>query len=178
MNTCSFCNWTNIGLLNIAEPSAEPRWICHGCVKLIADARDGMVPAPKRMYPIQDGPSVPWEVMAPHEAMSQKNHSQSIARIAERGGFSCAEAWMIVNAIEYKGGETKETWDDYRRKWIAYAERINTGMVPVAKLQPTIELLHLLRNRYSAVIHPTSVQDINTEITRLQSILGEKREGK
>src|SRR3990167_4000429 len=53
---------------------------------LLDYALRGMRDAPRRMFPIQRGPSVPYEVMAPHEAMSQINHDQSIQRIAERGG--------------------------------------------------------------------------------------------
>ena len=81
---------------------------------------------PKRMmYPIQRGPSVPWEVMIPHEAMSQKNHGQSIQRIAERGGFSPCEAWAVVNGYKWTGLEGKEVYDDFAKRWIEYAEKIN-----------------------------------------------------
>ena len=29
---CSFCQWSNVGLLNIADTGATPKYICHGCV--------------------------------------------------------------------------------------------------------------------------------------------------
>lgn len=83
----------------------------------------------ERRFPIQDGASVPWEVMAPHQAQSQKNHHQSLERIAERGGFGAAEAWLIVNALplnEKRDGKHYEwDWVDLKRKWQEYAERIN-----------------------------------------------------
>ena len=36
---CSFCNWTNVGLLNIADTGATPKYICHGCIKRELDKR-------------------------------------------------------------------------------------------------------------------------------------------
>ena len=38
--TCSFCNWTNSGCLNIADAGKEPKWICHGCVKRQHESRE------------------------------------------------------------------------------------------------------------------------------------------
>lgn len=35
--TCCLCNWTNVRLLNLGEPS-KPRWTCHGCCKRMLDA--------------------------------------------------------------------------------------------------------------------------------------------
>lgn len=83
-------------------------------------------------YPIMDGPSVPWFVMEPHEAMARKNHCQSLTRLAERGGLSCGEAWCVVNGIEF-GHQTKEDWELWKREWFKFAERIALASVP----QPT-----------------------------------------
>jgi len=37
--TCCECNWTNVNLLNIGE-QGDPRCVCHGCCKRIAEERD------------------------------------------------------------------------------------------------------------------------------------------
>lgn len=37
-------------------------------------------------------PSIPWSLIAPHEAQAQRNHDQSLKRLAERGGLSPGEA--------------------------------------------------------------------------------------
>jgi len=79
-----------------------------------------------RLYPIQDGPSVPWIVMLAHESQSQKNHSQSVTRIAERGGYGAAEAWCIVNDIGFFEGEKK--WGGHVRMkelWHEFADKTN-----------------------------------------------------
>lgn len=76
-----------------------------------------------RPYPIQSGPSVPWWVMTPHEAQSQRNHGQSITRIAERGGFSPAEAWCIVTGQRLR--EVENNLDRADRLWRAFAARVN-----------------------------------------------------
>ena len=41
--------------------------------------------------------SVPWSLMAPHEAQAKRNHGgQSLARLAERQGLSAGEALAVV----------------------------------------------------------------------------------
>lgn len=49
----------------------------------------------RRKYP--DCPaSVPWEFLAPHEERAKRNHSQTLTRLAERGGLSPGEMMAIV----------------------------------------------------------------------------------
>lgn len=89
-----------------------------------------------KMFPIMDGPSVPWEAMAPHEGQANLNHYQTLARLAERGGLACGEAWMVVNGRGYKGTpQTPEWWAEMKLKWIAYAERINLHFDELEKLR-------------------------------------------
>jgi hypothetical protein len=40
--------------------------------------------------------SIPWELIAPHEAQAQRNHSQTLKRLAERGGLSACEAVAVL----------------------------------------------------------------------------------
>lgn len=77
-----------------------------------------------KWYPIQDGPSVPWDYMAPHEAIAKRNHSgQSLARLAERGGLGAAEAEAVVDGLSWSVvGRDPEL---YRQRWFARAERVN-----------------------------------------------------
>lgn len=78
----------------------------------------------ERRFPIQRGPSVPWSVMAPHESMAQRNHSQTLERLAERGGLSPAEAWCVVSGIDLTQ-MILPNWKDFEAKWREFAERIN-----------------------------------------------------
>lgn len=39
---------------------------------------------------------VPWEAVEPHEAQAQKNHSQSLKRLAERGGLGIEELLYVL----------------------------------------------------------------------------------
>jgi hypothetical protein len=39
---------------------------------------------------------VPWAFVAPHEERAQRNHSQSLERLAERGGLSPTELLAVV----------------------------------------------------------------------------------
>jgi hypothetical protein len=41
--------------------------------------------------------TVPWSLLAPHEAQAKRNHDQTLKRLAERGGLCPSE---MVNVIE------------------------------------------------------------------------------
>jgi hypothetical protein len=52
--------------------------------------------------------SVPWEFVAPFEAGAQRNHSQSLARLAERGGLSVYELLAIIENTRWKAVPPQE----------------------------------------------------------------------
>ncbi len=80
----------------------------------------------RKMFPIMDGgPSVPWEVLEPHESQALKNHNQTLQRLAERGGLDAGEAWCVVQGIYPSVCTSQEKWNEWRQKWREYAERIN-----------------------------------------------------
>jgi hypothetical protein len=57
-----------------------------------------------RNFPIMSATllgSVPWDFIAPHEAQAQRNHGQSLQRLAERGGLNAAEAMSVVEGERY-----------------------------------------------------------------------------
>jgi hypothetical protein len=56
------------------------------------------------MFPILNDPvvrAIPWPVIAGHEAQAQKNHYQSLTRLAERGGLSVVEAVVVLLDIPF-----------------------------------------------------------------------------
>lgn len=58
-----------------------------------------------RRFPIQsqysrDCPSsIPWSAIAPFENYAKRNHSQTLERLAERGGLSPVEAYCVIHGI-------------------------------------------------------------------------------
>jgi len=44
-------------------------------------------------YPV----SVAWDLVKDHEQQAALNHSQSLKRLAQRGGLSPAELWCVVH---------------------------------------------------------------------------------
>lgn len=55
----------------------------------------------ERLYPVLDPPpgapvSVPWSFLEPYEANAKKNHDQSLAELAKRGGLSVSEIVAVV----------------------------------------------------------------------------------
>jgi len=49
-----------------------------------------------RRFPIMDGPSIPWRLIAPHERQALANHSQNLEDLAEREGLCCSEAVAVL----------------------------------------------------------------------------------
>ncbi len=50
-----------------------------------------------KRFPIMGGPSIPWEMLAPHERQALDNHDQSLATLASRGGLSPSEAIFVLD---------------------------------------------------------------------------------
>lgn len=46
--------------------------------------------------------SMPWSMIAPHERQAQRNHSQTLKRLAERGGLSACEALAILDDRDWQ----------------------------------------------------------------------------
>lgn len=77
-----------------------------------------------KQFPIQDGPSVPWDYMAPHDRQCQKNHGgQTLKRIAARGGLSAAEAECVVTGVDIYAND--DSLERLKEAWYRRAERVN-----------------------------------------------------
>lgn len=85
------------------HPSETSSFVCPSCRAAADRAALERLRDTSRQFPLQDGPSVPWSCIAPHERQAQANHYQTIQRLAERGGLSCAEFWFVMN---------DKKWDD------------------------------------------------------------------
>ncbi|MVA47754.1 hypothetical protein GOZ83_22090 [Agrobacterium vitis] len=64
------------------------------------------------MFPILNDPiikSIPWALIRPHEKQAQTNHSQTLRRLAERGGLAICEAYYILSDRPYPMHGPKRT---------------------------------------------------------------------
>jgi hypothetical protein len=62
--------------------------------------------ADERMFPIMDGTAIPWWVLEPCEEQAVHNHSQTLQRLAERGGLCASEALDVLH------GDGWSTWTE------------------------------------------------------------------
>ncbi len=44
---------------------------------------------------------IPWQFVAPHERQARRNHSQSLATLAQRGGLSIRELFAVLTDRDY-----------------------------------------------------------------------------
>ena len=78
------------------------------------------------MFPIlQDEQikAIPWELLAPHEAQAQRNHSQTLRRLAERGGLSPAEAVAVIDGCDWGAIDNGKSTAYWRARLMGLAHR-------------------------------------------------------
>ena len=92
-----------IAELNVAFGVASETWLA--CADELEKAlRSSRLEAGEAhaMFPIQDGPAIPWSLIAPHEAQARRNHNQTLKRLAERLGLSPCEAVAVLEDREWR----------------------------------------------------------------------------
>lgn len=52
--------------------------------------------------------SVPWTLLDSHEGSAQRNHSQSLERLAERGGLSLSEIAAVIEDRQWRSMTDEE----------------------------------------------------------------------
>lgn len=45
---------------------------------------------------------IPWDAIAPYDGQARVNHQQTLERLAERGGLSPAEAFMVMHGRSWR----------------------------------------------------------------------------
>lgn len=84
--------------------------------------------AAEPMFPILNDPiikALPWSVMRPHEKQAQKNHSQTLNRLAQRGGLGIEEAYCVLKDIGWQRGK----WNKDRVR-IALLQMVDRARTP------------------------------------------------
>jgi hypothetical protein len=67
------------------------------------------------MFPIFNDPiikSIPWAAIASHEGQAQRNHSQTLRRLAARGGLSIHEAYHVMKDQTWPSGFKQSSVND------------------------------------------------------------------
>ena len=79
-----------------------------------------------RYFPIMGGPAVPWKMIEPHERQAERNHNQTLERLAERGGLDCSEAICVLNDCPL---DSYDPEFNYRQELIGLIEKDQTERV-------------------------------------------------
>ncbi len=53
---------------------------------------------------------VPWSIVAPHEQQAQRNHSQTLKRLAERGGLAPCELAAVLEDRNWHRMDLQDAW--------------------------------------------------------------------
>lgn len=122
-----------------------------------------MTSAPSRMFPNLDGragPSVPWALIAPHERQAQRNHSQSLERLAERGGLASCE---MLAVLEDRPGRKMPDAEQRLREWLASSQEAEIARLKSALTAREEAVAALVVAARAAVKgHKDAVEEIRT----------------
>jgi|HubBroStandDraft_1064217.scaffolds.fasta_scaffold96467_2 hypothetical protein len=76
--------------------------------------------------------SVPWSWVAPHNEQAERNHSQTLERLAERGGLGISELLAVVENRRYRSMTTEEMlkgFDEWRAHKMMLSELVQAMQV-------------------------------------------------
>jgi hypothetical protein len=62
--------------------------------------------------------SVPWDLVKDHEEQAYSNHSQTLTRLAERGGLSPKELWCVVHDKRWHDPESRDMTEAKAIEWL------------------------------------------------------------
>lgn len=65
---------------------------------------------------------IPWALLAPHEKQAQANHSQTLTRLAERGGLSPCEALAVLDDRPYSRMPITQSCAELAKRIVAWNE--------------------------------------------------------
>jgi hypothetical protein len=60
--------------------------------------------------------SIPWAMIEPHRKQALNNHSQTLERLAERGGLSEAECLLVLEDRPLFEGRDRNTFNEAQRR--------------------------------------------------------------
>lgn len=63
---------------------------------------------------------IPWAMIQPHERQAHANHSQTLKRLAERGGLSASEAMAVLEDRPWRRMEQIEAHHSLMRALVAF----------------------------------------------------------
>jgi hypothetical protein len=99
-------NVTTVALLEYAAEAAlyRTQWKeAETLLRAVEQQRDELKRKHEgRMFRLQDGPAIPWEIVEPHARQAERNHSgQTLERLHERGGLGVMEFWYVMHDMEW-----------------------------------------------------------------------------
>ena len=93
----------------------------------------------ERMFPILGDAiikALPWSMMDPHETQAKRNHSQSLSRLASRGGLGIDEAWYILKDQSFDW-HTKLNGDNVRILLMRMVKEHRAALTPFTAAKET-----------------------------------------
>lgn len=105
--------------------------------------------------------AVPWEMMAPHERQADLNHSQTLKRLAERGGLSPTEAIAVIEGKRWRDLRGMTDTQAHRRLHEYVQQHLDKKLEwAVSRWKEEVE------NRPLSNVHRRSLDDVWRQVIR------------
>jgi len=109
-----------------------------------------------RRFPIMEGPSIPWEMILPHERQAKKNHGgQTLERLAERGGLGCSEVVAVLYDRPWTRMDSAEAYNRLN------AILQNWEYHPLRKENERLKRGDFTKEEFQALCHKLNEEDKN-----------------
>lgn len=106
-----------------AEEASEVTEVLQAAIEALSSSASS-----PRVFPVQDGPDIPWSTIAPFEKQARYQHGgQTLERLAERGGLGVTEVLAILE------GEGK-----YDRYWTQPGRSARDKTANILRLQALV----------------------------------------
>lgn len=90
----------------------------------------------RELMPIMSGKllkAIPWAMIAPHDAQAESNHSQSLERLAQRGGLAPSEALDILQGRRWGSAKACDENEQFLLRLVAFW--LQSQKKPIAQAQ-------------------------------------------
>lgn len=108
------------------------------------------------LFPVLGGRDVkfyvPMDFVEPHEQQAQRNHSQSLKRLAERGGLSPCELLAVIEDRDWRKIGDAEAWMSIFGHYRAFVSRTKFPPEEVAILKKLLERAKFVLERNAEIL--------------------------
>lgn len=115
-------------------------------------------------FPIRHsgGETIPYRIIAPHEKQALRSHQRTLQRLAENGGLTWGEAWLVLNdepiGSSFFGKTDPAYWREKVMALVAEAQRVEGERTLQYGPSLVISLEHMVNGKPARAVRQISLE--------------------